>query len=82
MNWAKLVGQVVRIEWDDAIGHSEWMPRRDALELPLAHASDVGEVLNVEDGKVRIASSRDDQGNVAGVSVIPTGWVTRVSRLR
>ncbi len=74
------IGQIVRCEWQDAVGLSEWRTEREACELRLSTVISVGHVLSVTDVLVMCAD-RDENGNVNGIGVIPCGWVTGVERL-
>ncbi len=81
MKYSKNVGHICSVVWLDAVGLSEWRTEREACSMPLARIVSVGHVLAVTGDVFVMAADRDENGNVNGIGVIPTGWVQSVERL-
>lgn len=82
MKLGRHVGKLCKITWRDAVGAAVWHTERDACELQLAEVETIGWVLQVTPEKVTACADRDrTNGSVNNISVIPTGWVTRVEPL-
>ena len=77
------LNQLVEIEWDDVVTHSEWIPQEEAKKKPICKCKSSGYFLNQDDKIIRLSCTiqlgyRPERD----LTVIPKGCVTRIRKLK
>ena len=75
-------GDLVHVEWDDAVAVAKWVESDEAAEVSLSHAESTGWLVGGDRTALRICATRGDEGRMADITVIPKGSVTKITRLQ
>ena len=73
--------QLVHVEWLDIKSESGWFRPEVAAAFEPIKCRDVGWVLRHDERALVLARSRNDEGDVGDVCIIPAGCVVRVTRM-
>ena len=74
--------KLVKVDWIDAAGNTSWQHLRDAQRANPSKIVTIGYKIRDDKTALTIAGSITENLNVHDTTVIPRGWVTKITPLR
>jgi hypothetical protein len=73
--------ELVMVDWLDIASHSTWMKVPDARAYKPIRCRDVGWILHRDQQKLILFRSRNSDGDIGDITVMPIGCVVKITPL-
>ena len=73
---------LVKVEWIDAAGCTSWQPLGDAQRANPSRIVSIGYKIRDDKIALTVAGSITENLNVHDTTVIPRGWVTKITKIK
>lgn len=74
--------KLAKVEWEDANGCTTWTTLKDAQTRSLSKVVSTGYIIRNDKNALTIAGSYTDNDNIHDTTMIPRGWVKKITYIK